>query len=72
MQYLTLPPERARLRVLSGTHTGEVVRVLHVRQAFEADPVVTVITQSGMPTHWRPAWGLRGMPKFEALPIAAH
>lgn len=71
MQLPTLPTLGARLRVLTGQHAGEVVTVLHVRESFEADPVVTVITQNGMPTYWRPAWA-HGMPTVEALPIAAR
>ena len=72
MQHLRLPTMGARLRVLSGPHAGEVVTVLHVRESFPGDPVVTVQAQNGMPTYWRPAWGVRGMPMTEALPSVAH
>ena len=72
MQHPTLPTMGARLRVLTGQHAGEVVTVLHVREAFANDPVVTVVPPNGMPTYWRPAWGLNGMPAFEALPTVAR
>ncbi len=72
MQPTKLPTLGARLRVLTGSHAGEIVTVLHVRESFVNDPVVTVAPKGGMPIYWRPAWGQRGMPQTEALPNAAH
>ncbi len=66
------PAIGARLRITGGSHRGEIATVLSVREPHPNDPIVTIKSDTGMLAHWRPAWGLRGMPTTEALPNVAH
>ena len=71
-QPIELPTLGATYQILTGNHQGETATVIGVREPSPNDPIVTAKLSTGMLTHWRPAWGVFGMPHVAALSASAR